>query len=153
MTGWRMGYAVGPDYIIAAMSKYQGQTTSNINSITQYAAIEALTGDQASVKEFRKKFNERRDYMSAFLKKIPNIEFYKPEGAFYFFPDFSKYSTPKLSTSVALAEYLLEKAQVAVVPGSAFGAEGFLRLSYATSQENIKLGMEKMIKTLAAFGH
>lgn len=152
MTGWRIGYSVAPAYITLAMSKFQGQTTSNINSIAQKSAVEALTGDQTCVHEFRDKFQQRRDLMFSLLAKIPNIELYKPDGAFYLFPDFSRYLTTKYSTSVALADYLIDQAQVAVVPGSAFGAEGFLRLSYATSQENIKLGVDKMTKALANLG-
>lgn len=152
MTGWRIGYSVAPAFITLAMSKFQGQTTSNINSIAQKGAVEALIGDQSCVKEFRERFRQRRDLMFSLLKNIPNIEYIKPDGAFYLFPDFSRYLTTNYPTSVALSDYLLEKARVAVVPGSAFGAEGFLRLSYATSQENIKIGMEKLALALANLG-
>lgn len=152
MTGWRIGYSLAPAFITVAMAKFQGQTTSNINSVAQWGAIEALTGDQSCVFEFRERFQHRRNLMFNLLKEIPSVEYNKPEGAFYLFPDFSQYLSIKYPTSVALADYLIDKAQVAVVPGSAFGAEGFLRLSYATSQDKIKLGMERITKALANLG-
>src|SRR3990167_2591647 len=149
MTGWRMGYAVGPAHVILAMSKFQSQTTSNICSIVQKAAVEALLGDQSSVAHSRERFQQRRNLILELVRKIPHLEVNKPEGAFYLFPDISHYLTTTHPTSLDLAEYLMEEAQVAVVPGSAFGAEGYIRISYATSQDEIREGMNRITKALA----
>ena len=152
MTGWRMGYAVGPAHVILAMSKFQSQTTSNICSIVQKAAVEALLGDQSSVAHSRERFQQRRNLILELVRKIPHLEVNKPEGAFYLFPDISHYLTTTHPTSLDLAEYLMEEAQVAVVPGSAFGAEGYIRISYATSQDEIREGMNRITKALANLG-
>jgi aspartate aminotransferase len=140
MTGWRIGYAAGPAPIIKAIIKLQSQMTSNPSSISQMAAVEALNGSQASVEAMRNEFRKRRDYVLSRLREIPGIGCEVPDGAFYVFPDISRIE----KNSMKFAEALLEKAHVAVVPGSAFGMEGFIRISYATSMENLKKGLDRI---------
>ncbi|MBI2083253.1 MAG: pyridoxal phosphate-dependent aminotransferase [Deltaproteobacteria bacterium] len=139
MTGWRMGYAVGPKEIIQAMTKIQGQVTTNINSATQWACVTALNDSQNFLKEWVAEFQKRRDFMVKELNCIPGIRCFKPQGAFYVFPNISSFR----KTSEELSRYLLEEAHVAVVAGSGFGAEGFIRLSYATSMKNIEEGLKR----------
>jgi len=140
MTGWRIGYAAGNQEIITAMIKLQGQMTSNPSSISQMAALEALNGNQSSVLTMRKEFETRRDYMVKRLNKIKSISCDIPEGAFYCFADISKLN----KNSLSFANELLDKALVATVPGSAFGKEGYLRLSYATSMQNLIKAMDRI---------
>ena len=142
MTGWRLGYALGRKEIIAAAANVQSHATSNPVSISQKAAIEALTGDQASVEAMKKEYRKRRDFAYAELVRIPGVTCALPEGAFYFFPNLSRYLGP-IQDSVAMAKYLLNEARVAVVPGSAFGAEGYVRISYATSLELLSQGIKR----------
>ena len=142
MTGWRIGYAAAPYELIKAMSDIQSQTTSNPNSIAQYAALEALNGNQDYVKKFREEFKKRRDYFVQRINTIKEINCQKPKGAFFVFPDFSC----KEKNSIKLSTDLLEKAEIATVPGTAFGQEGHIRFSYATSQENIKEGLDRLEK-------
>jgi aspartate aminotransferase len=155
MTGWRLGYTCGPKPLIDAMNTLQGQSTSNVTSIAQAAAIAALEGPQEPVEEMRKQFDERRKVIVELLRAIPGVACYDPEGAFYAFPDVSAYvgkTAPGgkvIGTDVALCDYLLDTGRVAVVPGSGFGAPGFVRLSYATSMKNIKSGVERMADALA----
>jgi aspartate aminotransferase len=154
MTGWRIGYAAGPKEIISAMTKIQSQSTSNPTSISMKAAVEALNGSQDSVYRMRDEFQKRRDYIVDRLNNIKGIKCLKPQGAFYVFPNVKKltgkiYGDKAISSSAELAEFLLENAKIAVVPGEAFGAPGYIRLSYATSMENIKNGMERLEKTVA----
>ena len=155
MTGWRVGYAFGNQEIIDAMSKLQGQETSCINSIAQRAAIEALIGDQSSLKNMKEKFRKRRDIMIDLLNDIPDIFCDKPKGAFYAFPDFSKYfgkeiHGEELVSSTQLSEYLLEESKVVTVPGDGFGATNNIRFSYAVSTDSIidgiQLAKEALIK-------
>ncbi len=151
MTGWRIGYAAGPEKIIREMAKVQSHSTSNASSISQAAAVEALLGPQDSVETMRREFENRRNFLHSEITKIPGISCAKPMGAFYVFPNISSYfkkstNTSKIENSFDLAMYLLHEAKVAVVPGSSFGAEGFLRLSYSTSMENLKEGILR-IKT------
>lgn len=143
MTGWRMGYAAGPREIIQAMTKIQGQVTTNINSITQWACVEALGGSQEFLKEWVAEFKKRRDFIVSALTAIPGITCFKPQGAFYVFPNVAAYGP-----SDDLANYLLDKARVAVVAGPGFGTEGHIRLSYATSMEKIEKGIERIKKAL-----
>jgi len=143
MTGWRLGYAAAPAEIIGAMNKIQSHSTSNASSISQYAALEALTGNQKAVEEMRVEFEKRRDFLFEKLNGINGINCVLPEGAFYLFPNVqgllgTTFKGKEINTSMDLSLYLLEEAKVAVVPGSAFGAEGYLRISYATSLENLK---------------
>jgi len=155
MTGWRIGYALGPKPLIAAMNTLQGQSTSNPTSIAQAAAQVALEGPQECVEEMRKKFDERRQKIVSLLRAIPNVACFDPHGAFYAFPDVSAYvgrRTPAgaaVDDDVALCDYLLDVGRVAVVPGSGFGAPGFVRLSYATSMDHIVRGVERMAEALA----
>ena len=153
MTGWRVGYTAGPDNIIQAINKIQSHSTSNASSISQAASIEALTGSQDAVEEMRKEFEKRRDYLYNQLTSIEGISCYKPEGAFYLFPNISVFfnksdEETKIKNSFDLAMYILSDAKVATVPGSAFGAEGFLRLSYATSMSNLEEAVARLKQTL-----
>lgn len=146
MTGWRIGYAAGPENIIKAMAKVQSHCTANASSISQAAAVEALNGPQDSVEFMRKEFEFRRNFFHSELYSIKGITCEKPQGAFYLFPNISFYfgkssGTNKIENSFDLAMYLLNEAKVAVVPGSSFGAEGYIRLSYSTSMENLKEGI------------
>lgn len=152
MTGWRIGYAAGPVEVIKAMTNIQSQSTSNPTSIAQKAAVAALKGPQDCVEIMRKEFEKRRNYLVDELNKISGMSCKMPKGAFYAFPNvnkiLSKLSSYKINSSMDLSIYLLEKAQVALVPGSAFGAEGYIRISYATSIDNLKKGIEKIKKAL-----
>ena len=144
MTGWRIGYAAGPQPLIGAMKKIQSQSTSNPTSIAQVAAQAALEGDHECVKEMVKVFKERHDYMVKALNEIDGIECLAGDGTFYVFPDFSGMQA-KLgcATDTDLAEKLLE-AGVALVPGSAFGTPGHMRISFATSDENLQKSVERL---------
>ena len=148
MTGWRIGYAAGPKEIIKAMAKIQSQSTSNPTSISQAAAVEALNGTQDFISERSNSFKERRDFVVDSLNNINGISCLSPEGAFYVFPNCKKLlnKKTKLKTDKDFVEKLLEKAEVAVVQGSAFGLDGYFRISYATSMENLNKAM-KRIKT------
>jgi aspartate aminotransferase len=156
MTGWRLGYACGPRPLIAAMTTLQGQSTSNATSITQAAALAALEGPQECVEEMRQEFDRRRGKIVGLLRAIPDVSCFDPQGAFYVFPDLSAYlgKRPKggiaIEDDVALCDYLLDVGKVAVVPGSGFGAPGFVRLSYATSTENIVKGIARLAETLGS---
>ena len=155
MTGWRIGYTAGPLPLIKAMSKIQGQSTSNPTHIAQVAALAALTGPQDCVGEMRKAFDERRLEMVRLLRAIPGVECREPKGAFYAFPDLSAFvgkTTPEgsiLDDDVQLCDWLVEVGKVAVVPGSGFGAPGYVRLSYACSMANIQEGVGRLAKALA----
>lgn len=151
MTGWRIGYAAGPEEIIKGMSKIQEHSTSNPNSIAQKASVEALNGRQDTIEEMRRKFEERRKYMVEKLNKIKGVSCLKPSGAFYAFPNVSKilekgvkYNGKRIINSFDLADFILKEAEVALIPGSAFEAEGYLRLSYATSMEDVKEGLNRI---------
>lgn len=150
MTGWRIGYAAGPAHIISAMKKIQSQSTSNPTSIAQYAAEAALTGDQSCIAVMTKAYKERHDFILAALQAMPGVKCLPSDGTFYSFPclnDVIKKST-EINDDIQLAEYLLTKAEIAIVPGSAFGAPGYIRISYATSLEKIKEAMQRMQKAL-----
>lgn len=153
MTGWRIGYAAGPADIIKAMTNLQSQSTSNPTSIAQKAAVAALKGPQDCVEEMRKEFEKRRNYIVNELNNIIGISCKMPQGAFYVFPNVKqilgkKIESVEIKSSMDLSIYLLEKAQVALVPGSAFGAEGYIRISYATSMENLSKGIERIRNSL-----
>ena len=143
MTGWRIGYLAGNEKLVKAISKLQGQSTSCPNSIAQYAAIEALSGDQNCVKEMKQIFHERRNLILDELKKIPSLLCEVPNGAFYVFPNFKNYLNKKtksgklIKTSSDLSLYILEQTGVVTVAGDSFGAPNYIRLSYATSNETI----------------
>jgi len=149
MTGWRIGYAAGPENIISAMSKVQSQSTSNPSSVAQKATVEALNGPQDFIPGMIAEFSRRRKYMVERLNAIPGITCRMPVGAFYAFPSVSalfgkKVGERVINNSGDLAAYLLEDSKVALVSGDAFGAEGYVRLSYATSMENIKKGLDRI---------
>jgi aspartate aminotransferase len=154
MTGWRIGYTAGPLPLIKAMAKVQGQSTSNPSHISQIAALAALTGPQDCVAEMRKAFDERRIAMVKLLRAIPGVACREPKGAFYAFPDLSAFvgkKTPEgaiLDDDVQLCDWLVEVGKVAVVPGSGFGAPGFVRLSYACSMQDIETGVGRLGKSL-----
>ena len=153
MTGWRIGYTAGPEEIIAAMNNIQSQSTSNPTSISQKASVEALIGSQEEVKTMVSAFESRRNYIVDRLNKIPGVSCFKPIGAFYVFPNFSSYygksyQGKKLSNSTELADFFLDVARVAIVPGVEFGVDPFERLSYATSMEDIKEGLNRIEESL-----
>ncbi|KEA65702.1 Aspartate aminotransferase [Marinobacterium lacunae] len=150
MTGWRIGYAAGPAKLIGAMKKIQSQSTSNPTSISQIASQAALEGDQECVKEMVKAFKERHDFVVAALNEIEGVECIPADGTFYAFPSFQSVidSRPEFADDIALAEYLLTEAGVAMVPGSAFGAPGNMRLSFATSMDVLKDAIARIAKAL-----
>tara|TARA_A100001011_G_C14188433_1_gene790155 strand:+ start:56 stop:1246 length:1191 start_codon:yes stop_codon:yes gene_type:complete len=146
MTGWRIGYAGGPKEIIKAIAKIQSQSTSNPSSISQAAAVEALNGTQDFIKTRAESFKERRDFVVESINSIKGLSCLKPEGAFYVFPNCKKLlgKKTKFKTDEEFVKKLLEKAEVAVVQGSAFGLHGYFRISYATSMNNLKKAMERI---------
>lgn len=155
MTGWRIGYMAGPDWLVKACSKLQGQMTSGANSIAMRAALEALTGDQACVRDMRDVFLRRRDLILEHVRQIPGVKCPTPGGAFYVFPDFSAYvgksiGDRKMETDMDLCIYLLEVGHIATVPGSAFGKSGCIRISYANSDENLVKAMQRLKDALEA---
>ncbi|WP_461536397.1 pyridoxal phosphate-dependent aminotransferase [Spongorhabdus nitratireducens] len=148
MTGWRIGYAGGPSWLIASMKKIQSQSTSNPCSIAQAAATEALNGPQQPVREMVKAFKERHDYVVKRLNEMPGVNALESDGTFYTFPCFRDAMRMKgISSDTALAEMFLE-AGVALVPGSAFGAEGYARISFATSREALQTALDRMQASL-----
>ncbi len=152
MTGWRIGYAAGPKEIIKAMGNLQAHSTSNPTSFAQIATVEALEGPQDSIEEMRQAFSTRRDYIADALDSIPGINCSKPSGAFYVFPKVSDLygKTTKKGTlikdSQSFSAALLDEALVAVVPGSAFGTDEYVRLSYACNLDSIKKGVDRIAK-------
>ena len=148
MTGWRIGYAAGPKEIISAIRKIQSQSTSNPSSISQAAAVEALNGKQDFIKKRAKSFKERRDFVVKSLNNIDGISCLKPNGAFYVFPNCKKLlnKRTKLKKDTEFVQKLLEKQNVAAVQGSAFGLDGYFRISYATSMAKLKIAMSRIKK-------
>jgi aspartate aminotransferase len=144
MTGWRMGYALAPAEWTKAMLKVQGHSTSNANSIAQWAAVEALTGPQESVGIMLAEYTARRAWLLNELRNIPGMKCSEPEGAFYAFPDVRGCLKKDLKTSGDFAQRLLEEEQTVVTDGAGFGAEGFVRISYATSMEQIQEGVKRI---------
>ena len=145
MTGWRIGYAGGPAPLIAAMRKIQSQSTSNPCSISQAAAVAALTGSQQCVKDMVKAFKQRHDYIVGALNELPGVSCLPSDGTFYCFPSFQgAQEALGLDTDVALAEHLIGSAGIALVPGSAFGAPGHMRISYATSMDALQSAIQRL---------
>jgi len=146
MTGWRIGYAAGPKSIIAAIRKIQSQSTSNPSSISQAAAVEALNGTQSFIKKRAKSFSDRRNFVVNYLNSIPGITCLMPKGAFYVFPSCKGLigKKTKIKNDTDFVQKLLEKQNVAVVQGSAFGLDGYFRISYATSMKKLKIAMERI---------
>jgi aspartate aminotransferase len=153
MTGWRIGYAVACEEIIDASHKIQSHTTSNPNSIAQKAAVEAILGDQAEIERMRQIFEQRRDEGYKLIKKIPDVVCYKPDGAFYFFVDFSKYFGKKyngrlIKTNDDLCDFFITELKVAAITGSAFGSAKHIRFSFATSNERFAEGIKRIANGL-----
>ena len=153
MTGWRIGYMVGPQSIIAACDKLQGQFTSGANSIAQWAAVEAINGDMKPSIEMVSTFKKRRDMMVNLLREIPGIETDVPKGAFYLFPRVSSFYGKKLgqttiNNSLDFCDYILNEALVSIVPGIAFGMDDHIRISYASSEEELKEAISRIKKAL-----
>jgi aspartate aminotransferase len=148
MTGWRIGYAAGPVELIGAMRKIQSQSTSNPTSISQVAAEAALTQDQACIQTMLVEFKKRHDFVVNELNSIPGIDCLSTDGTFYVFPNVEKMleKLPGINDDLAFAEYLIEKAGVALVPGTAFGCPGHIRISIATSMENLEKALAKIKK-------
>jgi aspartate/methionine/tyrosine aminotransferase len=154
MTGWRIGFAAGPADVIAGMAKIQSHTTSNATSISQKASLEAFGGPQYEVQRMASEFQRRRNYALMKLSPVPGLSCFKPQGAFYLFPNVSSFFGKEadgvpIRNSYGMAYYLLKKARVAIVPGDAFGADDYIRLSYATSMENLEKGMGRIVEALA----
>ncbi|HTO98154.1 MAG TPA: pyridoxal phosphate-dependent aminotransferase [Myxococcales bacterium] len=155
MTGLRLGWACGPAEIISGMGKVQDASTSNPSSLSQHAAVAALRGPQEPLEAMRVQFEKRRHLMVQLLRQIPGVEAHDPDGAYYVFADFSglllrKFRGEPLASTQRLAEVLLEEFGVATVPGSAFGREGFLRLSFAISEADIRKAMERVARCAQA---
>lgn len=149
MTGWRIGYAAGPEHVIKAMSSFQSHATSNPNSIAQYASVVALDHEKEFMQVMRSEFEERRNLIVKLINEIDGISCKASKGAFYVMVDISalngkKLNGKELKGSMAFSEALLEENNVAVVPGIAFGSDNYIRLSYATSKDNIKKGLERI---------
>lgn len=154
MTGWRIGYSAGPRHVIAAMNKIQSQSTSNASSIAQKAALAAVSGPQDFPVRMKESFLPRMEFILEELAKIPGVSCVRPKGAFYVFPNLSAYygkevTGKKIENSVDMADYLLDEALVASVPGAAFGADEFVRFSFATSMDILKEGMARLQEALA----
>jgi len=150
MTGWRCGWAVAPAALISACNAIQSHSTSNVCSISQRAAEAALRGPQDGVTEMLDEYKRRRDRLYEWLSADPKIRMLKPDGAFYMFPDVSDYLSPDgIRTSAELATSLLNEARVALTPGEAFDAPGFLRISYATSTKELERGSQRILEFLA----
>ena len=150
MTGWRVGFALGAPKLLGALLKLQSHSTSNPNSIAQKAALEALTGPQESVEAMRAEYERRRNRIVAGLRAIPGIHCTNPAGAFYVYPNVGAHlGKDGIGDATRLADLLLEKACVALVPGGAFGTAQHVRISYAASQERIDEGLRRMKDFLA----
>jgi len=151
MTGWRVGYCLGPAELIQSMLKIQSHCTSNVCSISQKAAVQALSGPQHSIREMLKEYRRRREYAVNALRAIPGIHCNWPDGAFYVYPNVSAFlgkSTTHTPSDLSLRR--LQEAHVAVVPGEAFGTERHLRISYATSQEQLEKGIQRLADFLTS---
>jgi aspartate aminotransferase len=147
MTGWRCGWTIAPKELTSAFNTIQGQTTSNISSITQKAALAAIGGPQEAVTAMLDEYRTRRDNLHAWLTANPGIACVKPKGAFYLFPNISGLLSPDvLPTSTDFAQALLENEKVVVTPGEAFDAPGYLRISYATSMEQLREGADRILR-------
>ena len=154
MTGWRIGYTLGPKHIIAAMNKIQSQSTSNPSSVAQKAALAAVSGPQDFPRKMRDAFVPRLDFIIKSLQDIPDVSCVVPKGAFYVFPNFSAYygrtvEGKTINNSVEMADYFLDQALLATVPGVAFGDDKFIRFSFAASMETLEEGMSRLKKALA----
>jgi aspartate aminotransferase len=157
MTGWRIGYLIGDPTVIKAATDFQSQVTSNPSSISQWASVEALTGDQQSAVEMAQTFEKRCKFVLERISDLPEVTCAEPDGSFYVFPDFSghfgkKFGGRTINGSLDLTAFLMEEAHVAVVPGNAFGENNCIRLSYALSMEEIEQGFDSIKKALTNLG-
>lgn len=149
MTGWRLGFAAGPEEVIQAMKKMQSQSTTCACSITQFAAVEALTGDQSCLSQFRDTFKERHDFVYQRLSQLKGFKVSPAQGAFYMFPNVEQaYQMLGLKDDVAFAEYLIDKAEVALVPGTAFGSPSTIRMSYALDTSTLEVALDRIAQAL-----
>jgi aspartate aminotransferase len=149
MTGWRIGYALAPPSVIAAMARLQSHSTSNPNSVAQKAAVEALRGDQVFVGEMLAEYRLRRDFALERLRRIPLVRCHEPKGAFYLYPDISAFfGRKRIHSTMQLAEQLLEDAGVAVVPGEAFGTRDHIRITFAVSMRDLERGIDRLSRFL-----
>ena len=146
MTGWRLGYVLAPAPLVAQITKLQGQSTSNPTSIAQYAGIAAMTGSMDGVTKMLAEYARRRERIVAGLRAIPGVTCNAPAGAFYAFPNISAHFNSEMPDDVVASKLLLEREHVAVVPGTAFGAPGYVRLSYATSMDRIDEGLQRIAR-------
>ncbi len=144
MTGWRVGWMVGPTDIIDAAARHQSHATSNVANVPQMAALAAITGPQETVVEMREAFASRRRLMYSLVTEIPGFECFEPDGAFYVFPDVRAVLGGRFDTAMELSQGIIDEAGVAVVPGESFGAPGFLRLSYALGESDIERGLQRI---------
>jgi aspartate/methionine/tyrosine aminotransferase len=155
MTGWRVGWLIGPADVVKAATNLQSHATSNVSNVAQYAALAAVSGDLSAVAEMRAAFDRRRQAMVKLLNEIPGVTCVEPEGAFYCFPSFKAVLGQEIrgrvpTTTLELAEVLLDEAKVAIVPGEAFGAPGYARLSYALGDEDLERGVRRIAELLGA---
>ncbi len=156
MTGWRIGFCLAPAAVIEGMATLQGQSTTNAAAVSQAAALAAIAGPSTELEAMRQEFDKRRKSMLAALRAMPGVACTEPKGAFYAFPDVSAFLGRRtkqgrpIKDDLALCQYFIEEAKIAVVPGSAFFAPGFVRLSYATAQANIETGLARMAQALSA---
>jgi len=150
MTGWRMGFVLGPAQVVAGINKLQSHTTSNPTSITQKAAIEALRGPQESVGIMLAEYRRRRDYVIGRLRKMPGVKAQEHRGAFYAYPNVSAAFKNGITDSMSFSEKLLAEEHVAVVPGEAFGTADHIRLSYATSMKELERGLDRLERFVKA---
>ncbi|HCL00697.1 MAG TPA: aspartate aminotransferase [Candidatus Marinimicrobia bacterium] len=151
MTGWRLGYSAGPHEIIQCATRIQGHTTSCVTSISQKAALAALNEDDGSIEKMRREFEKRRNFLVSELNRINNVKCAMPKGAFYTMPNVSFYlhnNKKGITNTVELCHYLLEHSHIAIVPGSAFGMENYVRFSYANSMKNLQEGLQRFKKGL-----
>jgi aspartate aminotransferase len=155
MTGWRIGYAAGQEDIVRIMTNLQSHSTSNPDSIAQYASVGALEGNQGDIELMREEFEKRRDYMVERINRMPYISCRKPQGAFYVMGNIKKLKGKKvmgreITNSLSMCDALLDEVRVAVIPGSAFGSDDYIRFSYAVSMENIRNGLDRLERFLKA---
>ncbi len=148
MTGWRVGWMVGPTDIVDAAARHQSHATSNVANVSQRAALAAITGPQEPVEEMRRAFDRRRELMYSLVSAVEGLRCTEPDGAFYVFPDVSAVLGSRYPDAVTLARGILDEAGVALVPGDSFGAPGFLRLSYALGEQDIERGMEQIARLI-----
>jgi aspartate aminotransferase len=151
MTGWRIGYAAAPAEIAEAMERLQGQSTSNPSSVSQQAALKAITGDDAPAQAMKARFEARRDLAVERIGRMTGVRLAPPEGAFYVFPDFSERIAAArngVASSAQLCDYLIDEAKVVCVPGAAFGMEGHVRISYAVSEKDLEEGLDRIAAAL-----